>query len=448
MANESWFRPSLREDDFPVDEDLGVPPPPRIFQTNVAYLKNQKLVLLLIFLLLAIPLYFSIIDVHQDGPTFVDLDIKKFLLEKNAAASHNADSNEGSFFGVFRETENQRTEIKTIQNITFGITSCGKGVLETSVTSIKSVLLSAMTYGVKHLDGRIFVDTEQRMDDMSTILEEIKDGIPSSISLKFTYEIYVVADVIPNKNSYLWIELYKQCAAVHLFIEKAIPDVQEILFLDADTLVLGDLREVWSYFGKMDKKQFMGLTLEQSSSGFPSFYEKHSRIPFVPPTGVSSGVMLLNLTRIRQYDWETKITNVLSSFAHDLLRGDQDIINALFYFNREYLKILPCIYNFRRSNCKVEQHCREAATHGIQILHGNSKTFEEDGEFRKIYTVYRRFSIKTGKFMKDVVKPIMMYYENLRNSKTVFDSGCIAVGRQMFNRWWNHNGKNGPKIEL
>jgi len=68
------------------------------------------------------------------------------------------------------------------------------------------------------------------------------------------------------------------------------------------------------------------------------------------------------------------------------------------YVILEYLKIIPCIYNFRRSNCKVEQHCREAATHsdGIQILHGNANTFGKDGEFRKIYEVYRKVQRVTG----------------------------------------------------
>jgi len=70
-------------------------------------------------------------------------------------------------------------------------------------------------------------------------------------------------------------------------IQKAIPDVKEILFLDADILVLGDLREVWSCFGEMDERQFFGLALEQGYGGFQSFYEKHSRIPYVPPTGKS-----------------------------------------------------------------------------------------------------------------------------------------------------------------
>ncbi|CAL8093529.1 unnamed protein product [Orchesella dallaii] len=483
--NDNWF--TTGDDDLHIDEDLGVPKPPDIFKTNVAFLRNKRLVLLFVFIIIATPVCLTLIDVHRDGPTFVDLDITQFRLEK--VNPLNGDSSDGIFAGLFRETKNKRTDKKQIKNITFGLTSCGEGVLENSVTSIKSMIIAAMNYGVKFLDARIFVESLNRMDDMSIILEEIKDEIPSSASLKFVYEIYVVEQVIPRgEYSYLWIELYKQCAAVHLFIEKAVQDVGEILFLDADTLVLGDLREVWSYFEEMDKNQFMGLTLEQGFSGFPSFYEKHSRIPFVPPTGVSTGVMLLNLTRLRQYDWEVKLTNVLRSFAHDLLRGDQDIINALFYFNRgsilfnlslfnhalnlmesinksfgylfifvictEYLKVIPCIFNFRRSNCKVEQHCREASTHpdGIQILHGNSKTFEAGGEFREIYTVYRKFNLKSGNFKKNIVNRIMKYYENLRNSRTVFNSGCIAVGRQIFNRWWNHNTRNrmndGQKKEL
>lgn len=53
----------------------------------------------------------------------------------------------------------------------------------------------------------------------------------------------------------------------------------------------------------------------------------------IPGKGVNSGVMLMNLTRMRQFNWQDKLIPTYEKYG-DLLYGDQGIINAILHSNR------------------------------------------------------------------------------------------------------------------
>ena len=53
--------------------------------------------------------------------------------------------------------------------------------------------------------------------------------------------------------------------------------------------------------------------------------------------GVNSGVMLMNLTRMRQFGWEKYVVPIYHEYKNKIVWGDQDIINIVY----------PCHYNYR-----------------------------------------------------------------------------------------------------
>ena len=63
--------------------------------------------------------------------------------------------------------------------------------------------------------------------------------------------------------------------------------------------------------------------------------------------GLNSGVMLMNLTRIRQLDWEKYILDIYHDYNTQLALGDQDILNIFFHFHPELLYLYPCNNNYR-----------------------------------------------------------------------------------------------------
>lgn len=49
--------------------------------------------------------------------------------------------------------------------------------------------------------------------------------------------------------------------------------------------------------------------------------------------GVNSGVMLMNLTRMRAFQWESHLAPIYEKYKQKITWGDQDILNILFHYH-------------------------------------------------------------------------------------------------------------------
>jgi len=56
--------------------------------------------------------------------------------------------------------------------------------------------------------------------------------------------------------------------------------------------------------------------------------------------------MLMNLTRMRHFEWEKYVISFYKEFT-TRIAGDQDIVNCIFHFHPEKVYVLPCNYNYR-----------------------------------------------------------------------------------------------------
>jgi len=53
-------------------------------------------------------------------------------------------------------------------------------------------------------------------------------------------------------------------------------------------------------------------------------------------SGVNSGVMLMNLTRMRAFSWTNYVVPIYKEYKLKITWGDQDIINIIFHFHPGY----------------------------------------------------------------------------------------------------------------
>lgn len=65
---------------------------------------------------------------------------------------------------------------------------------------------------------------------------------------------------------------------------------------------------------------------------------------FLYLAGVNSGVMLMNLTRLRKSNWQSAILEYYKIYKMYIVFGDQDLINIYFHFhsgntNEHYLEL-------------------------------------------------------------------------------------------------------------
>ena len=68
------------------------------------------------------------------------------------------------------------------------------------------------------------------------------------------------------------------------------------------------------------------------------------------PIGLNSGVLLMNLTKMREFHFEERVFEYYEEFKTRIEIGDQDILNILFHFYPEKMFELPCNFNYRTSH--------------------------------------------------------------------------------------------------
>jgi len=86
--------------------------------------------------------------------------------------------------------------------------------------------------------------------------------------------------------------LYLPCASLRLLIPDILRNHETVIYLDTDIIVMESIQELWKEFGS-----FFSQTLIAGTSLFGE--EDRDR-------QINSGVMLMNLTRMRQIQWTQK----------------------------------------------------------------------------------------------------------------------------------------------
>lgn len=118
-----------------------------------------------------------------------------------------------------------------------------------------------------------------------------------------------------------------------LFLQEFIPkEVERILYVDDDTIILGDLSELFT----MDISS-THLAIAKDSDPLP-FYDQTDEEKM--RCRYNCGVMLINLENWKKYGCQSEIEDYMRT--HGNYCHDQDILNRLYY---EKIMPLPCEYN-------------------------------------------------------------------------------------------------------
>ena len=143
--------------------------------------------------------------------------------------------------------------------------------------------------------------------------------------------------------------------------------VSQIIVLDTDLIFNADIKELWQYFDKFNDSQAIGMAEELTA-----WYLNHGWP--ADKNGYNSGVMLLNLQKLRQMDWFRLWRAELLAPIIKLDRlelADQDVFNLMGVVRPDILYKLPCQWNRQwlpsRTRCKNDKE--DAAA--IKILHWN-----------------------------------------------------------------------------
>ena len=141
-------------------------------------------------------------------------------------------------------------------------------------------------------------------------------------------------------------------AYYRLKIASLLPNINRVLYLDCDVIVKDSLAEL--FFVDMNEKTLAGVK------------DINKRITKKNPTYVNSGVLLMNLEKIREVDLEKNLLDYTINNFENITTGDQEIINEVC---KGDIKILDAAWNVQSSNFTN----RSSYTNQPKIIHFVSK---------------------------------------------------------------------------
>lgn len=271
------------------------------------------------------------------------------------------------------------------------VVACGPR-LEETLTMLKSAIL----FSSKPLHFHIFAEDH--------LHDSFKDALlswPSVIQSRFNYTTYPIT--FPAENAKEWKKLFKPCASQRLFLPLILKEVDSLLYVDTDILFLQPVEEIWSFLSLFNSSHIAAMAPEHEEPRI-GWYNRFARHPYYGETGVNSGVMLMNMSRIRGkrfkndmttvlLKWEELLMPLLQKYKLNITWGDQDLLNIIFHHNSESLYVFPCQWNYRPDHCIYGSNCRQAEQEGVFILHGNRGVYHDDKQpaFRAIYEVIQKY---------------------------------------------------------
>ncbi|XP_076128213.1 glucoside xylosyltransferase 1 isoform X1 [Alosa pseudoharengus] len=282
-------------------------------------------------------------------------------------------------------------EVSRVEPMHLAVVACGLR-LEETLTMLKSAVL----FSSKPLQFHIFAEEE-----LHSGFTEALESWPATFQTKFNYSMYPIT--FPSENAKEWKKLFKPCASQRLFLPLLLKHVDSLLYVDTDILFLQPVDEIWNFLSEFNSSQLAGMAPEHEEPRI-GWYNRFARHPYYGKTGVNSGVMLMNMSRIRAKHFKNDMTSVpllwgeilmplLQKYKLNITWGDQDLLNIIFHHNPEGLFVFPCQWNYRPDHCIYGSNCAAAEQHGVFVLHGNRGVYHNDKQpaFRAIYQAIQQY---------------------------------------------------------
>lgn len=252
------------------------------------------------------------------------------------------------------------------QNITYGDFTDREGHLLSSWTRQAeqlTTLFSTLLYFTKSAVWRIIVIT----DSVATFQKVV--NITSRFPVQRLQLEY--SPLWLPKDQSLFQKQWRPCVWSKLFLAESLPHEDAVVYVDTDVLFLGPGEDLWWLLKSLEPHQAMALAPE------PQYQRDEPRRPFAGRVGLNTGMMALNLTRLRQLDGGGLGSAILKAgMMTSSPRHDQDALNQYLSLNPHLLLEVSSRWNFLPSSCFREApECTDCLSAGITLLHGADMSF-------------------------------------------------------------------------
>ncbi|XP_045119475.1 glucoside xylosyltransferase 2-like isoform X2 [Portunus trituberculatus] len=245
------------------------------------------------------------------------------------------------------------------------------------LSQISVLLKSAATLTSQNLTFNIVADSYATYETVANLTASWPAAYRQRIAFSKYKQVFYPPGTEKMKN------LFRPCATGKLFLAQTLEDKDAVVFLDTDTLFLKPPEMLWRTLYDFNPYQVIGI------APCLYYYGRHFKIfPTYGSSGLNSGVLVMNLTRVRGYEggWTENIMRIVDKYKRKLTLPDQDILNILFSnkTTAQQLYQLGCEWNYRPKLCSHGYNkCSRAKQLGVGLLHGAAVTF--------IYSIERKF---------------------------------------------------------
>lgn len=168
------------------------------------------------------------------------------------------------------------------------------------------------------------------------ISDENKQKI-QAISKKFNIKINFIE--MPNFNKILGkqvdIKRYSASMFSRIMISSLLPnDIKKIIYLDCDTLIMKNLKELWNY-------DLNGKIIGAVNDYRSIYYQKNLKITS-NNCYINSGVLLIDLEKYRKNEYEKKLIDIIEKYNGIFEFPDNDAICKVL---QNDIQLLPLKYN-------------------------------------------------------------------------------------------------------
>lgn len=241
------------------------------------------------------------------------------------------------------------------------------------ITSMKSILLNANSS--RDYNFWIFSDHFSLFNKFRFLLFSKRFRV--KVNLTIIDDIFKET-FIPKGGHFSSANYWRIILASKLICNKAI-------YLDADTIILNDLHELWSINIENHVLAGVRITTENQNKKRLNL-SSHSKY-------INSGVMLLNIDMMRKISFEKKCLAFIQNTDIPLTNVDQDVINFLF---NDKILLVDDRWNVQiRSDLKYPDYYKDVLEKPY-ILHfltadkpWNSHESKKNAEYHKYYWFYR-----------------------------------------------------------
>lgn len=149
-------------------------------------------------------------------------------------------------------------------------------------------------------------------ENVQIIFKEMKEGLEK------------ITDRVENRLrcDYFTLTIY-----FRLFISDIFPQYDEGIYIDSDTIVTGDISELYN---KDLKDNLIGASTDHSIQDIPELVKyMEQAIGVKKHEYINSGVLLMNLKEMRKTEFSKKFLTLLDKYHFDSVAPDQDYLNAM-----------------------------------------------------------------------------------------------------------------------